>query len=171
MRQDVTEKASGGAFGQLLASFRRDRGLSQEELARHSGMSVRAIRDLERGQVEHPPRVPSRPSRQLYYPADGGLDITNGRNPYRGTVRPPGCPTIGPSGVSGMAFMPSEAVGAAAAAVLRTDTGLVTAPTGVQLGGIDNAPSEIERPRFTDAVPPAPEPAEPSPPGTADPNA
>ena len=71
-----------------------------------------------------------------------------------------------------MAFMPSEAAGAAAAApVFRLVTGLVTAPTGVQLGGIDNAPSEIERPRFTDAVPPAPEPAEPSPPGTADPNA
>ena len=57
MRQDVIEKAGGGAdFGQLLAIFRRDRGLSQEELARHSGMSVRAIRDLERGQVEHPRR-------------------------------------------------------------------------------------------------------------------
>jgi tetratricopeptide (TPR) repeat protein/transcriptional regulator with XRE-family HTH domain len=57
VRQGVTEKASGSTdFGRLLASFRRDRGLSQEELARHSGMSVRAIRDLERGQVEHPRR-------------------------------------------------------------------------------------------------------------------
>ena len=66
-----------------------------------------------------------------------------------------------------MAFKPSVAAGAAVAApVLRTATGLVTAPTGVQLGGIDNAPSEIERPRFTDTAPPAPEPAEPSPPAT-----
>src|SRR5262249_13505365 len=57
VRQDVTEKASGGAdFGPLLASLRHARGLSQEELARQSGMSVRAIGDLERGQVEHPRR-------------------------------------------------------------------------------------------------------------------
>jgi transcriptional regulator with XRE-family HTH domain len=50
--------ASGGAeFGQMLAGFRLGRGLSQDELARRSGMSVRAIRDLERGQVEHPRRT------------------------------------------------------------------------------------------------------------------
>jgi tetratricopeptide (TPR) repeat protein/transcriptional regulator with XRE-family HTH domain len=57
VRQDVKEKVLGGAeFGRLLAGFRFSRGLSQEELARRSGMSVRAIRDLERGQVEHPRR-------------------------------------------------------------------------------------------------------------------
>ncbi len=50
--------AGGGAeFGQMLAGFRLGRGLSQDELARRSGMSVRAIRDLERGQVEHPRRT------------------------------------------------------------------------------------------------------------------
>lgn len=47
----------GTAFGRMLASFRRGRGTSQDELARRSGMSVRAIRDLERGQVEHPRRA------------------------------------------------------------------------------------------------------------------
>jgi transcriptional regulator with XRE-family HTH domain len=35
------------------------RGLSQGELADRSGMSVRAIRNLERGQVEHPWRAPA----------------------------------------------------------------------------------------------------------------
>jgi tetratricopeptide (TPR) repeat protein/transcriptional regulator with XRE-family HTH domain len=49
--------AVGGAeFGRLLAGFRLGSGLSQDELARRSGLSVRAVRDLERGQVEHPRR-------------------------------------------------------------------------------------------------------------------
>ena len=49
------EMAAGGAeFGRLLAGFRLSFGLSQDELARRSGMSVRAIRDLERGQVDRP---------------------------------------------------------------------------------------------------------------------
>ena len=52
------EMAAGAAeFGQMLTGFRLGRGLSQDELARRSGMSVRAIRDLERGQVEHPRRT------------------------------------------------------------------------------------------------------------------
>jgi len=45
---------SGGGVGRLLAGLRVDRGLSQEALAERSGMSVRAIRDLERGHVERP---------------------------------------------------------------------------------------------------------------------
>jgi tetratricopeptide (TPR) repeat protein/transcriptional regulator with XRE-family HTH domain len=50
--------AGGGPeFGRTLTGFRLGRGLSQDELARRSGMSVRAIRDLERGQVEHPRRT------------------------------------------------------------------------------------------------------------------
>jgi tetratricopeptide (TPR) repeat protein/transcriptional regulator with XRE-family HTH domain len=54
----MKEMAGGGAeFGRKLASFRLGRGLSQDELARRSGLSVRAIRDLERGQVEHPRRT------------------------------------------------------------------------------------------------------------------
>jgi DNA-binding SARP family transcriptional activator/transcriptional regulator with XRE-family HTH domain len=46
--------ASGGGVGRLLAGLRVDRGLSQEALAERSGMSVRAIRDLERGHVGRP---------------------------------------------------------------------------------------------------------------------
>jgi len=41
----------------LLAGFRFSRGLSQDELADRSGMSVRAIRGLERGQVACPRRT------------------------------------------------------------------------------------------------------------------
>jgi tetratricopeptide (TPR) repeat protein/transcriptional regulator with XRE-family HTH domain len=48
---------AGTEFGRMLAGFRLGRGLSQDELARRSGMSVRAIRDIERGQVEHPRRT------------------------------------------------------------------------------------------------------------------
>jgi tetratricopeptide (TPR) repeat protein/transcriptional regulator with XRE-family HTH domain len=44
----------GGEFGQLLAGYRFGRGLSQEELADRSGMSVRAIRSLEHGRVGRP---------------------------------------------------------------------------------------------------------------------
>src|SRR6266567_842580 len=38
----------------MLAAYRIRRGWSQEELAHRSGMSVRAIRDLERGHVRRP---------------------------------------------------------------------------------------------------------------------
>lgn len=42
-------------FGQLLWRYRREGGLTQEQLAERSGISVRAIGDLERG-VKHRPR-------------------------------------------------------------------------------------------------------------------
>jgi transcriptional regulator with XRE-family HTH domain len=51
------EPRGGGQVGRLLVSFRLGRGLSQEELADRSGMSVRAIRDLERGRVARPRRT------------------------------------------------------------------------------------------------------------------
>jgi transcriptional regulator with XRE-family HTH domain/tetratricopeptide (TPR) repeat protein len=44
------------AFGALLVAHRRARGLSQEELAAATGMSVRAISDLERGRTRQPRR-------------------------------------------------------------------------------------------------------------------
>jgi len=53
----VPDGESRGGVGQLLARLRVDRGLSQEELADRSGMSVRAIGNLERGQVERPRRT------------------------------------------------------------------------------------------------------------------
>jgi len=48
------EVRGGVELGRLLVGFRVDRGLSQEGLADRSGISVRAIRELERGRVEHP---------------------------------------------------------------------------------------------------------------------
>jgi transcriptional regulator with XRE-family HTH domain len=42
------------AFGALLRACRLAAGLSQEELAGASGMSVRAISDLERGRTRRP---------------------------------------------------------------------------------------------------------------------
>ncbi|MFI7122004.1 ATP-binding protein [Amycolatopsis sp. NPDC049868] len=40
------------AFGKLLFGYRRRAGLSQADLARASGMSVRALRDLEHGRAQ-----------------------------------------------------------------------------------------------------------------------
>jgi transcriptional regulator with XRE-family HTH domain len=41
--------ATDNCLGALLRSIRLDRGMTQEELGAASGMSVRSIRDLERG--------------------------------------------------------------------------------------------------------------------------
>ena len=48
-----TQPASGN-FGEALRQHRRAAGLTQEELAARSGLSVRAIRDLERGRSARP---------------------------------------------------------------------------------------------------------------------
>jgi transcriptional regulator with XRE-family HTH domain len=42
------------AFGARLAAFRRSAGLSQDELAERSGLSIRAVGDLERGRTRWP---------------------------------------------------------------------------------------------------------------------
>jgi tetratricopeptide (TPR) repeat protein/transcriptional regulator with XRE-family HTH domain len=47
----MTDTAADGAW---LRSLRRAKGLSQEELAERAGLSVRAIRNLERGRIECP---------------------------------------------------------------------------------------------------------------------
>jgi len=44
----------GSELGRALARLRLSRGLSQEQLAHQSGVSVRTIRDLERGHVQRP---------------------------------------------------------------------------------------------------------------------
>jgi tetratricopeptide (TPR) repeat protein/transcriptional regulator with XRE-family HTH domain len=46
--------AGGGVFGQLVIRYRRRSGLTQEELADRSGVSVRTIRDLETGRRRLP---------------------------------------------------------------------------------------------------------------------
>ena len=51
------ESRASVEFGRLLARLRVDRGLSQEELADRSGMSVRTIGNLERGHVQRPRRT------------------------------------------------------------------------------------------------------------------
>lgn len=45
-----------GAFAALLRSYRRARGLTQEELAARAGISVRSLGYLERGDADHAPR-------------------------------------------------------------------------------------------------------------------
>src|SRR5215831_14315455 len=54
MAQGLNGKANGREFGDLLAGFRLSRGMSQEELADRSGLSVRGIGSLERGKVARP---------------------------------------------------------------------------------------------------------------------
>ena len=46
----------GGAFGRHLRASRRAAGLSQQELAERSGLSVRTIGNLERGASKWPYR-------------------------------------------------------------------------------------------------------------------
>jgi tetratricopeptide (TPR) repeat protein/DNA-binding XRE family transcriptional regulator len=48
--------AEAGGFGRLLRDHRRTAGLTQEELAERSGISVRAIADAESGRTKRPHR-------------------------------------------------------------------------------------------------------------------
>jgi tetratricopeptide (TPR) repeat protein/transcriptional regulator with XRE-family HTH domain len=59
---------NGSAFGALLRRHREAVGLTQEELAERSGLSVRAISDLERGRT-------SRPYRRSVASLAGGLGL------------------------------------------------------------------------------------------------
>ncbi len=54
VRQPLPETRADVAFGALLRVQRMLSGLTQEELAEHSGLSVREIRDLEIGRAERP---------------------------------------------------------------------------------------------------------------------
>ncbi|MFI9360225.1 helix-turn-helix domain-containing protein [Kitasatospora sp. NPDC053057] len=47
MERTVTRE--GASLGTLLRNIRLDRGMTQEQLGDASGLSVRSIRDLERG--------------------------------------------------------------------------------------------------------------------------
>ena len=48
------EETGAAVFGSLLKQHRRDAWLTQEELAERSGLSVRTIRGLERGEGHSP---------------------------------------------------------------------------------------------------------------------
>jgi tetratricopeptide (TPR) repeat protein/transcriptional regulator with XRE-family HTH domain len=52
----ASQTPASGSFGMLLRRYRLAVGLSQEELADRSGLSVRAISDLERGRTARPHR-------------------------------------------------------------------------------------------------------------------
>ncbi|MET0133436.1 MAG: NB-ARC domain-containing protein [Kibdelosporangium sp.] len=49
---ELNQAAEEAAFGRLLLRYRRSAGLSQSELAAASGMSVRALRELEHGRAQ-----------------------------------------------------------------------------------------------------------------------
>ncbi|MFF9352381.1 ATP-binding protein [Streptomyces sp. NPDC014734] len=51
-----TADTARGEFGPLLRDLRRHAGLSQEELAQRTGVSVRALADMERGRTRGPQR-------------------------------------------------------------------------------------------------------------------
>ncbi|GAA1763060.1 ATP-binding protein [Luedemannella helvata] len=53
-RQGAFEERSGHGFGPLLLALRQSAGLTQEDLAASAGLSVRAVRDMERGRVRQP---------------------------------------------------------------------------------------------------------------------
>ena len=55
MKEDTAEHQTAAPFATLLKRIRIDAGLTQEELAKASGISVRAICDLERG-INHTAR-------------------------------------------------------------------------------------------------------------------
>ncbi|MER7765952.1 helix-turn-helix transcriptional regulator [Kitasatospora sp. NPDC096140] len=46
---DGTVTGEGASLGALLRTIRLDRGMTQEQLGDATGLSVRSIRDLERG--------------------------------------------------------------------------------------------------------------------------
>jgi|HubBroStandDraft_5_1064220.scaffolds.fasta_scaffold00599_13 tetratricopeptide (TPR) repeat protein/transcriptional regulator with XRE-family HTH domain len=50
----TAEARMNGSFGEFLRARRRAVGLSQEELAERSELSVRSVSDLERGRTAHP---------------------------------------------------------------------------------------------------------------------
>jgi transcriptional regulator with XRE-family HTH domain len=95
--QGVNGKVNGGEFGRLLAGFRLCRGLSQDELADRSGLSVRGIRGLERGQVARPRWASvslladalalSDAERAAFRQAAGGSDGWTGRTGEGGPAR------------------------------------------------------------------------------------
>jgi tetratricopeptide (TPR) repeat protein/transcriptional regulator with XRE-family HTH domain len=52
----ATQKPAAGTFGTLLRRYRAASGLSQEELADKSGLSARAVANMERGRTARPQR-------------------------------------------------------------------------------------------------------------------
>lgn len=96
--QMASEAPPEQSFGRLLSSLRLKAGLTQEELAERSGVSVRALSDIERSRTTRPYRDSverladalrlSGPARQHF------LDTARGRNP---DAPPPGHVSLAPA--------------------------------------------------------------------------
>ncbi|HEY1916509.1 MAG TPA: tetratricopeptide repeat protein [Streptosporangiaceae bacterium] len=90
------DSAVDTSFSLLLRRFRRSAGLTQEELAHASGVSVRAVRDMERGRTGHPrPRTVRLLAEAMVLSADahGQLLSAISENPEApGAPAPPGSP-------------------------------------------------------------------------------
>jgi tetratricopeptide (TPR) repeat protein/transcriptional regulator with XRE-family HTH domain len=84
----MSEVASPGGPGEFGARLRRERlavGITQEQLAEGSGLSVRAIRELERGRISQPRqstvRQIAKALRQFAQDDDAFPDLTRGLRP------------------------------------------------------------------------------------------
>jgi tetratricopeptide (TPR) repeat protein/transcriptional regulator with XRE-family HTH domain len=97
----ATGTVSEQAFGAWLRHQRRAAGLTQEELAGRSGLSLRAISDFERGRTRQPhPRSLKILAESLGFPADVGeqwaarfrIDRTGPAGPEPEPAEPPGAP-------------------------------------------------------------------------------
>ncbi|WP_236794172.1 helix-turn-helix transcriptional regulator [Amycolatopsis sp. GM8] len=132
-----TTAAEEPAFGELLLSLRRDAGLTQAELAEASGMSVRALSDLERGRA----RAAQRRSTEALADALGltGAELTlfldsarQGR--LRGARSTPLTGTVAllPTAVSGLVGRAAELDRLRSAALAAPDTpgGVVVSVVG-----------------------------------------
>ncbi|TVZ77980.1 helix-turn-helix transcriptional regulator [Streptomyces sp. BK340] len=97
---------SEDGFGALLRARRSGAGLTQEELAERSGLSVRAIRDLEHGRVARPRRETLRLlATALGLPEDEGEELLRlarqalppARSGHADAEEPPAPPTTAPT--------------------------------------------------------------------------
>src|SRR5580693_6501008 len=107
-RMDMSGGAPG-SFGDLLRRRRQAAGLTQEDLAERSGLSARAIRDMERGHSARPYsrsvrlladalQLPDRAREQLLITARAGQDpvtcaVVPRQLPRRCGISPPGRPS------------------------------------------------------------------------------
>ncbi|WP_234322797.1 helix-turn-helix domain-containing protein [Streptomyces sp. NRRL S-350] len=87
-------------FGSLLQLYRAEEGMTQQQLADFSAMSVRAIRDLERGRAERPRRDTVRML------ADALRLKADRREAFERAARP--CPDIDRSELMDLQLVPRE---------------------------------------------------------------
>ncbi|WP_245614495.1 ATP-binding protein [Actinokineospora inagensis] len=101
---DTNEKAAeqSSTFGRLLLEHRRAAGLTQERLAAASGLSVRALRDLERGRAQAAQRRSSELLADALSLTGGDRDafLTAARDGRRRVASPVGPPCAVPQPVT-----------------------------------------------------------------------